>query len=324
MKKLELSTRNGGRAITRCWGGTYDRLTHYLFRYPAKFHPPVARALIEQFTSPGETILDPFCGSGTMLVEARVTGRNAVGTDIDPVAVFVSRTKSQLPPIAPLRHHAQLLLGRLQEMERSDAEYDRRKFVDLTEAGFKQALRRYRVVFPRIPNIGHWFRRYVIVDLGRILKAIRSGRCDANYQNVFLLTFASILRNSSNADPVPVSGLEVTSHMKRKDAEGRVINPYALYKRALSRALDAYEQFAEKSAGTETTIQVADADATDLDKYLRTNVDAVLTSPPYHNAVDYYRRGGRADILFSHGICPPCAERVMADDAATLPFTQLP
>src|SRR4051812_27620474 len=42
------------------------------------------------------------------------------------------------------------------------------------------------------------------------------------------------------------------------------------------------------------------------------------------SAVDYYRRGGRADILFSHGICPPCAERVMADDAATLPFTQLP
>lgn len=49
-----------------------DKLTHYLFRYPAKFHPPVAKALIDTFTRPGETILDPFCGSGTLALEATI------------------------------------------------------------------------------------------------------------------------------------------------------------------------------------------------------------------------------------------------------------
>lgn len=51
-----------------------ERLTHYLFRYPAKFHPPIVRALIEEYTARDECVLDPFCGSGSMLVEARVSG----------------------------------------------------------------------------------------------------------------------------------------------------------------------------------------------------------------------------------------------------------
>src|SRR4051812_36391097 len=69
------------------------RLTHYLFRYPAKFHPPVVRALIEKYTEPGDVILDPFCGSGTLLVEAATMNRRSIGLDIDPVAVAVTNAK---------------------------------------------------------------------------------------------------------------------------------------------------------------------------------------------------------------------------------------
>ena len=70
------------------------RYTHYLFRYPAKFHPPVARALLERHTQPGDCVLDPFCGSGTLLIEAALSGRSAIGSDVDPVAAFVSRVKA--------------------------------------------------------------------------------------------------------------------------------------------------------------------------------------------------------------------------------------
>src|SRR4051794_38788997 len=78
-----------------------DRLTHYLFRYPAKFHAPVIKQLIRDYTVEGDVLYDPFCGSGTLLVEALVEGRNAVGSDVDPVAVFVSDVKSR-----PLRERA--------------------------------------------------------------------------------------------------------------------------------------------------------------------------------------------------------------------------
>jgi DNA modification methylase len=72
----------------------FERLTHYIFRYPAKFHPPVVRSLISKYTTDGQIIFDPFVGSGTLLIEAVATGRSAVGLDIDPVAVAISSVKS--------------------------------------------------------------------------------------------------------------------------------------------------------------------------------------------------------------------------------------
>src|SRR3989454_450573 len=76
------------------------KYTHYLFRFPAKFHPPVVRCLIDRYSRPGDIILDPFCGSGTLLLEALLSGRAAFGLDVDPVAVFISRVKcTPLPPL---------------------------------------------------------------------------------------------------------------------------------------------------------------------------------------------------------------------------------
>ena len=75
-------------------GASFDRLTHYLFRFPAKFHPPIVKTLIETYSTPGDRVLDPFCGSGSMLVEAVIAGRHAVGSDLDPVASFVPRVKT--------------------------------------------------------------------------------------------------------------------------------------------------------------------------------------------------------------------------------------
>ena len=50
--------------------GVVSGLTHDFYRYPARFSPLFARSAIELFTEPGDTVLDPFAGSGTSLVEA--------------------------------------------------------------------------------------------------------------------------------------------------------------------------------------------------------------------------------------------------------------
>jgi hypothetical protein len=263
------------------------RYTHYLFRYPAKFHPPVARALLERHTEPGDCVLDCFCGSGTLLVEAAVIGRSAVGTDVDPVAAFVSRVKARPVAVTRLRRLWEGLEARLQSLERAAADYDALQWQDIDETAYAREARGLAV--PAIPNLFHWFRRYVLVDLAHIKKEIAGLDASKAEHDFFLLCFASIIRGASNADPVPVSGLEVTSHMKEREKEGRIVNPFALYARAVRRGLQSMEDYLDAVADG-ATVSVLQADATQLTRKLKRRVDAAITSPPYHGAVDYYRR----------------------------------
>lgn len=67
---------------------------HGFHAYPARMHPLTARRLVETFSRPLDAVLDPFCGSGTVLVEARLAGRFAAGVDANPLAVRLARLKA--------------------------------------------------------------------------------------------------------------------------------------------------------------------------------------------------------------------------------------
>jgi hypothetical protein len=70
--------------------------THGFYKYPARFSPEFARAAIQTFTQPDDIVYDPFMGGGTALVEATAMGRQAIGSDISSLAVFLSRVKTTL------------------------------------------------------------------------------------------------------------------------------------------------------------------------------------------------------------------------------------
>jgi len=63
-----------------------DEPPHSFYKYPARFSPLFAREAIKAFTQPGDTVIDPFCGGGTSLVEAIASGRKAAGFDISSLA----------------------------------------------------------------------------------------------------------------------------------------------------------------------------------------------------------------------------------------------
>jgi len=264
------------------------RLTHQLFRFPAKFHPPVVRRLIADYTEPGERILDIFCGSGTLLVEASVSDRHAVGFDVDPLSVFLSRTKSQPLDVCELRDVADRLLVRCDVLARSDDEYHQRMHDDLDDEELVSQLADLEA--PAIPNLTHWFRRYVIVDLARLRHEIDTLKASSGVVDALRLAFASIIRGASNADPVPVSGLERTKHMLERDTAGRIVNPFTLFRRRLRLALRDFEEYEDQRSGM-SVCRAQRADATEpLPLGKHEPAGAALTSPPYHGAVDYYRR----------------------------------
>lgn len=69
-------------------------LTHWFYPYKGKFHPQMVRALLNIIgLEQGDTVLDPFVGSGTTAVEAQLLGINCVGVDISPLCVLQSRVK---------------------------------------------------------------------------------------------------------------------------------------------------------------------------------------------------------------------------------------
>ncbi|MEM3827929.1 MAG: DNA methyltransferase [Conexivisphaerales archaeon] len=73
--------------------------THGLHPYPARMVPQIAGRLLRRLVHVNDVVLNPFCGSGGVLVEARLVGLNSIGIDINPLACLLAEVKSS--PIDP-------------------------------------------------------------------------------------------------------------------------------------------------------------------------------------------------------------------------------
>lgn len=89
-------------------------LTHWIYPYKGKFHPQMIRALLNIIgLGPGDTVLDPFIGSGTTAVEAQLLGINCIGIDISPLCVLQSKVKTESVPCLPeIMSNRQKVIGK--------------------------------------------------------------------------------------------------------------------------------------------------------------------------------------------------------------------
>jgi site-specific DNA-methyltransferase (cytosine-N4-specific) len=86
---IETETSRGARRQSTRYS------VHGLHEYKGKFNPQVARALLNSACLRDDAVvLDPFCGSGTTLVECAHAGLRAVGTDINPLAAMIANAKA--------------------------------------------------------------------------------------------------------------------------------------------------------------------------------------------------------------------------------------
>ena len=97
VEKERVSDHKLQRRIDYSWdfnGAKTKPYTHGFHTYPAMFIPQVARRLLLTYSKKGDTICDIFCGSGTALIESRILGRNSYGIDLNPLAIFLAKTKT--------------------------------------------------------------------------------------------------------------------------------------------------------------------------------------------------------------------------------------
>jgi len=164
-----------------------DYATHPMFRYFGKLPPTLVARLMDQYCSAGGRVLELMCGSGTTLVEAYLRGMSAVGIDINPLSVLISKAKTTKIE-SELMLLVQNALWRFIECP-SDSAY----------AYFRPSTR----------NLNYWFSSEAQCKLSALkyfiehetLWSIQDKKMDSELKNLLLVTFAGIIRKVSNASP---------------------------------------------------------------------------------------------------------------------------
>lgn len=235
---------------------------HGLHPYPAKFVPHIPRALIEAFSTKGGTVLDPMCGSGTSLVEAALAGREAIGVDINPIAVLVSKSKTTALNTDE-RESASRLLG---EVARTRS---------AIVAGHWSSQAFYENSAPTFRNREKWFATQVIGELSYLRTQILDLPSPAIRQ-LASCAFSAVL--------VAVSNQESETRWCAKPKE---VVPGMALARYGAKLQDSLDRLTEYEARHPSSVAVNQADARRL-PIADSSVDLVVTSPPYANAHDYY------------------------------------
>ena len=231
-------------------------LTHGLHRFPAKYVPRIPGWVLEQFARPNDVVLDPFCGSGTTLVEAILRSRIAVGIDCDPLACLISRAKTSTVDPARIR-----TLGiALRQLKR-----DRSAILELP--------------MPDLLNFNHWFTNEAWSDLQLLLNSIRRLEASQDEKEFLLCIFSSILRRASNADD-QTQKTYVSGTLKKHPP---AVLP--LFYKTYDKAVQGLQQLAELRRPS-SKVSVIRGNASNLELPPE-SVDLVVTSPPYLDSVDY-------------------------------------
>ncbi len=273
-RPVEISVRD---AVDWVSGG--ERLTHGVHPYPARLlcHIPTLFAYSTRYTTPGGSVLDPFCGSGTVLLESLAAGRRATGADSNPLARLIARVKTTPLP-------ADALVAATEEVVAS-----------------ARRIRSFEV--PRVNNLDYWYAPNTIRRLGRLRAAIMRTAVAPEVREFLDLCFSVVVRRCSSADPrisVPVrlkADQYPEGHWLRDRTNQMIVD---LPDRD---PLREFAQVAEANAARIGRIHrrgivgPARLHSTDARRLISpsgrrqrsSTVDMVLTSPPYVGAQKYIR-----------------------------------
>jgi DNA modification methylase len=234
--------------------------------FPARMAPGIALELMSK-TQKCMRVLDPMMGSGTVLAMARSQGHKAVGFDLDPLAVLISKVWTTSCDRHEVRQQA------------------------------RESLKTARAIFQSLPQreaypcnsddethafISYWFDGYARRQLTSLSRAIALVHCEA-IRNVLWCAFSRLIISKQSGASLAMDLSHSRPHRVFEQAPAKPFRKFLLVvERVLENAIDKKSE----SRGPAPSIHKGDARHLPLNK---NSVDLVLTSPPYLNAIDYIR-----------------------------------
>lgn len=234
--------------------------------FPARMSPGVALQAIPESPRPLR-VLDPMMGSGTVLAVARSKGHQAIGFDIDPLAVLISRVWTTTTSAGAVRMKGREVLDRARDIFASlpqERAYPRRA---------DEETRRF---------VSYWFDGYARRQLTSLSLAIHRVR-DEGVRNALWCAFSRLIITKQSGASLAMDLAHSRPHRVFDSAPAK---PFRKFEAALERVLQNCIDARRRARGPAPRIRLGDARRLPLPKEC---VDIVLTSPPYLNAIDYMR-----------------------------------
>ena len=236
---------------------------HGFHVYPARLHPDTAAGLIDSLSNPGQVVLDPFVGSGTVAVEALAAGRLAVGNDLNPLAVAIARCKVH----AWTREELAELASAATVVAASADERRRKK---------EGAHVRYSEEDVRS------FPPHVLLELDGLRGAIFDLRSKA-IRRTLLLVLSSILTKLSYS-----RGDAAHGQTDKRIPSGQAIRMFQLRAQELgSQLVELGTKVRDAHGGKHPGGAIFQDDARTLAEVKPNSVHLVVSSPPYAGTYDY-------------------------------------
>lgn len=230
---------------------------HGLHEYKGKFNPQVPKAILNILAvPPGSRVLDPFCGSGTSLVEAAHLGMVATGTDINPLATFLANAK-----IASLRTAPD-------ELRAAARSVGQKRAVPEPSGDSREAY------------LASWFQPEILREIERLRLAV--SRLEPNVARILAACASDRLREYSEQDPMDLRIRRRKTPLPEK--------PFAkAFAEAVERFAFRMENAREvlRNIGFGKALLLDSRDLSPSSPGIDGPFDCALTSPPYATALPY-------------------------------------
>lgn len=223
--------------------------------YPAKFTVDLALEYIKKYSSDGDLVYDPFVGSGTTLLASKALHRRSIGTDINHIAILISKAK-------------------ILRLSKDNIE-NLKSFISEFEISYKKDCD--KTLLFDYPSIHHWFTDESIKILSYIKNQIYKIK-DKDEQTFAKVIFSSIINIASNQE----SDTRYAAVYKPKLNIDYIAD---IFLKKFKDDLEIYSKLSQNDTDSQAVLD----DSKNCTKYInKESVDLLLTSPPYPNTYDYY------------------------------------